>query len=255
MATFEQQIHDLATAVGAKCKVLNTRIGALASLSTTDKSSIVAAINEMKTSVTSLANTLNSYSTRLSTAESGVSTNKAELATAKSNISTLQSTIATLSTDLDALELVVENKATIDDEATATTSVWSSSKVSSTITAAKQAVKNEILGGVGEAYDTLLELQQAIGANKNLIEGFEAIAAGHVKFDGAQELTDAQKTQARSNIGAVSTADMEALTIRVTNVESKASTTESNLSSLTTQLGNITDADFVATFEAAVTGS
>ena len=48
---------------------------------------------------------------------------------------------------------------------------------------------------------------------------------------------------------------MEALTTRVTNVESKASTTESNLSSLTTQLGNITDANFVATFEAAVAGS
>lgn len=255
MATFEQQIHDLATAVGTKCRVLNTKIGALTSLSTTDKSSIVAAINEIKTSVTGLANTLNSYSTRLSTAESGVSTNKAELTTAKSNISTLQSTIATLSADLDALELAVANKATIDDEATATTSVWSSSKVSSSITAAKQAVKDEILGGVGEAFDTLLELQQAIGANKDLIESFETIAAGHVKFDGAQELTDAQKTQARENIGAANSVDTEALTTRVTNVETKASTTQSDLSSLTTQLGDITNADFVAIFEAAVAGS
>jgi hypothetical protein len=235
--------------------MLNTKIGVLASLSTTDKSSIVAAINEMKTSVTGLADTLNDYSTRLSTAESGVSTNKAELATAKSNISALQSTIAALSTDLDALELVIVNKAAIDDEATATTSVWSSSKVSSAIITAKQDVKNDILGGVGEAYDTLKELYAAIKANKDLIESFQAVAAGHVKFDSAQELTDAQKTQARSNIGAASYIDTEALITRVTNVESKANTTESNLSSLTIQLGNITDADFVATFEAAVNGS
>jgi len=49
--TFEQQIHDLASAVGAKCKVLNTKIGSLASLSTVDKSSIVAAINELDSRV------------------------------------------------------------------------------------------------------------------------------------------------------------------------------------------------------------
>lgn len=255
MATFEQQIHDLATAVGAKCKVLNTMIGALTSLSTVDKSSIVAAINELKTSLTSMSNSLNDYSSRLTSAETSVATNKAELATAKSNISTLQSNVTSLTQDLSALEAAVEAKAVIDDDATATTTTWSSSQISSSITAAKQAVKNEILGGVGEAYDTLLELQQAIEANKDLIESFETVAAGHVKFDAVQELTDAQKTQARENIGAVSTSVVEALTTRVSNVETKASTTETNLANLTTQLGNITDADFVATFEAAVAGS
>lgn len=255
MATFEQQIHDLATVVGTTCKTINATIGNLTSLSTTAKSSLVNAINELKTSAGNFADTLNDYSTRLTTAEITIGTNKSDIAIAKSNISTLQNSVATLITDLDTLEETVADKAVINDNVSNTANVWSSSKVSSTITAAKQAVKNEILGGVGEAYDTLLELQQAIAANKDLIEGFEAIAAGHVKFNGAQELTDIQKTQARDNIGAVNSADMEALTIRVTNVESKASTTESNLSSLTTQLGNITDADFVATFEAAVNGS
>ena len=253
--TFEQQIHELAATAGTKCKVLSTKIGALDSLSTTDKSSLVAAINELKTSVLGLADAVNSYSTRLSTAETSVSTNKAELATAKSNISTLQSSVQQLTTDLDALEELVEEKAVINDDATIEASTWSSSKISSSITAAKQAVKNEILGGVGEAFDTLKELQTAIEANKDLIEGFQSVAAGHVKFDGAQELTDAQKLQARTNIAAASTADLNSLAGRVSTAESKITTLETNHSNLVTQLGNITNADFVATFEAAASGS
>lgn len=42
------QITGLATAVGAATKALRVSIGALASLTTTDKTSIVAAINEVK---------------------------------------------------------------------------------------------------------------------------------------------------------------------------------------------------------------
>lgn len=253
--TFEQQIHELAATAGTKCKVLSTKIGALTSLSTTDKSSLVAAINELKTSVLGLADAVNSYSTRLSTAETSVSTNKAELATAKSNISTLQSSVQQLTTDLDALEELVEEKAVINDDAATAASTWSSSKISSSLTEAKQDVKNEILGGVGEAYDTLKELYAAVKANKDLIDGFQAIAAGHVKFDGAQELTDAQKLQARTNIAAASTADLNSLAGRVSTAESKITTLETNHSNLVTQLGNITNADFVATFEAAASGS
>lgn len=253
--TFEQQIHELAATAGTKCKVLSTKIGALTSLSTADKSSLVAAINELRTSVLSLADTINGYGTRLSTAETAVSTNKTELATAKSNISTLQSTVQQLTTDLDALEELVEEKAVINDDAATTASTWSSSKISSSLTKAKQDVKNEILGGVGEAYDTLKELQTAIEANKDLIESFQTVAAGHVKFDSAQELTDAQKLQARTNIAAASTADLSSLAGRVSTAESKITTLETNHSNLVTQLGDITNANFVATFEAAASGS
>ena len=255
MATFEQQIHDLATVVGTRCKAINATIGNLASLNTTTKSSLVNAINELKTSAGNLAETLNDYSIRLSTAETTIGTNKSDIATAKSNISTLQSNVATLISDLDALEEVVASKAVINDSVSNTTNVWSSGKVSSAITEAKQAVKNEILGGVGEAFDTLLELKNAIDANKNLIEEFETVAAGHVKYDGVQTLTDAQKTQARSNIGAVSTGDFTSLSTKVSGIETKTNNTATSLGELTTQLGNITDANFVATFEAAVAGS
>lgn len=255
MVTFEQQIHDLAAIAGARCKSLSIKIGALTSLSTTDKSSLVAAINELKTSVLSLADTLNGYGTRLGTAETAISTNKTELATAKTNISTLQSTVQQLTTDLNTLEELVEEKAVINDDAATAVSTWSSSKISSSLTEAKQSVKNEILGGVGEAYDTLKELHTAIEANKDLIESFQTVAAGHVKFDAPQELTDAQKTQARGNIGAASAVDHSNLAGRVSTAESKITTLETNHNNLVTQLGNITNADFVATFESAAAGS
>ena len=69
-------------------------------------------------------------------------------------------------------------------------------------------LKNEILGGAGPAVDTLHELLQLIQENKEGVEALRALAAGHVKFDSAQDLTIAQKAQARANIDAVSNAEM-----------------------------------------------
>ncbi len=80
--------------------------------------------------------------------------------------------------------------------------------VDSRIAAAVAAVRNQILDGVGEDFDTLMELAQAIGDNADLIGGLQDVAKSHVRYDGAQTLTDAQKTQARSNIGAASTAQL-----------------------------------------------
>lgn len=79
-------------------------------------------------------------------------------------------------------------------------------KVDSQITAAKQSVKNDLLGGAGEAYDTLKELADALVTNKDAITALQQIAKGHVQFDKAQALNDDQKKQARANIGALSAA-------------------------------------------------
>ena len=48
MATLEQRIIGLAQAVGADVKTLNTAVGVLANLTTTQKSNLVAAINEVQ---------------------------------------------------------------------------------------------------------------------------------------------------------------------------------------------------------------
>lgn len=109
---------------------------------------------------------------------------------------------------LAALRQVVESKTEIDDSVATATNVWSALKTTTKISESCAAVKNEILNGAGAAYDTLSELATLITTNQSAIQALQGIAAGHVKFDAAQSLTAAQKTQARSNIDAASTAEV-----------------------------------------------
>lgn len=231
----EVKIKAVVTRIGAECKslsagiaerkaateALKAEVGDLTTLTGTQKTSVVAALNEQ---------------------------------------------IAAL----DALEATVQAQTDIDDTQATTTTTYSSSKIESVVTAAKQAVKDDLLGGAGTAYDTLKELADLITANQSAIDALEALAAGHVKFDAAQTLTDEQKTQARTNIGAASAADVSALettvgtkasqtdldavsakvTANETAIASKAS--QADLDALEALIGDVENADFVATFEAAL---
>lgn len=141
------------------CLALRTSIGQRGSLTTTDKDSIVDAINEVVKNLADLAD-------------------------------------------------VVANKTEIDDTKATGTNVWSALKTSNHVSESCAAVKNEILNGAGAAYDTLAELAKLIQDNQGAIDALEGIAAGHVRFDGAQSLTATQKAQARSNIDTGSTADI-----------------------------------------------
>ena len=255
MATFEQQIHDLATAVGSKARVIDSKIGALTSLATSDKTTVVAAINEVRQSVSSFSDTVNGFSTRLGTAETNIGTNKSDLTTVKSNITTLQGAVEALEEAVDALEDFAASSTDINDSVVSEATTWSSFKTNASINEAKQAVKDEILNGAGTAYDTLKELADLIVSNASAIEALQSLAAGHVKYDAAQTLTETQKAQARSNIDAISTTQYNALSQSVSTNTTNIGTVSTNLGNLTTQLGNITNADFVATFEAAVNGS
>ena len=128
-----------------------------------------------------------------------------------------------------ATRAVAESAKEISDSVTGTGSTWSSSKISSELTAAKNSVKNE--------------LSDRISTNANAIDSLEATTAGKVSFDAAQNLTANQKTQARANIGAASQSEQEA-------IDSRLSTAESNLSSVTV-LANSTKSD-VASLSATV---
>lgn len=142
------------------------------------------------------------------------------------------SAVAAINELYDSLSSVVDDLGDIiDDSAPADDKTYSSNKIASEILAACNKVKNDLLNGAGEAYDTLKELGDLIDQNKSAIEALQALAAGHVKYDAAQELTEPQKTTARSNIGAASASD---------------------LATLTTNVGDTT-ADFVAAFESALT--
>lgn len=143
------------------------------------------------------------------------------------------------------LEGIVASSTNIDDANVSSATTYSSSKIVSEITAAKQAVKDDLLGGAGEAYDTLKELGALIDTNKDAIDALEALAAGHVKFDGAQSLTAEQQAQARTNIGAASAADCTA-------AKAAADAAQADVDALEAAVGDCTT-NFVTAFETALT--
>lgn len=252
MATnLSEQISALATAVGTECKAIRTLIGALDGLTTSTKASVVAAVNELKNNNTSLSNALNTLTTRVGTAESGISTNTGEIATLKSGLSTLSGTVGGMQGDIADLEAAVAAATEISDATTDTDTTWSSTKIHNELMALEQTIKNDILGGAGAAYDTLKELADLIVTNAGAIEALKALAAGHVKYDAAQSLTDAQKTQARTNIAAASQSDHTALANRVTTAEAGINTNAGAINTLSANVG-ATNTDFVAIFEAAL---
>lgn len=204
--TFSKQINNLAIRVGKECRLIYAKIGK-AALTTAEKNSLIGAINEL---------------------DAAVKSNDGDITAINTAITNLQSAVSGL----------------IDDTIASTTKVYSSSKVDSQITAAKQAVKNDLLGGAGTAYDTLKELADLIETNKTAIEALQALAAGHVKYDAAQDLTDEQKAQARTNIGVIAASG-----VNLTEVNNKIAANTTEINGLKTSLGDLST-DFIAAFEA-----
>lgn len=144
------------------------------------------------------------------------------------NTTTKTSLVAAIN---ELLTLIGSAGAAIDDMAgNGNTGVtWSADKIYDSIEAAKTAVKEQILNGAGEAFDTLSELAAALGNNPNFATTIATELANRVRFDAEQALTNAQQIQARANVGAASA---------------------TALSTLTTGLGNF-DRDFAADYATA----
>ena len=205
--------------------------------------SIADAVDELKETAESVG-TLNTT----------VSDHGSRLTEAEGEIYTMQSTLSTHGSDIARLKSDVESAPEINDSSASTTGLYSSSKVDDLITAAKQAVKDELLDGVGSEMDTLKEVATAMQENENALQALQAVAQGHIKFDAAQELQDSQKTQARTNIGAASAADLNTLNGTVEGVSEKANANEAAIDDLTTAVGD-TMTDFVSVFETALAGT
>jgi capsid protein len=146
--SLQTQLNSFVLRVADEFNTVKGRTGNLASLSTTDKSNLVAAINELKAAV------------------------------------------------LTAVA--------INDSSVATTTTYSSSKIVSVL----DSLKADILGGADPAFDTLLELQQALQNDQTGIAALTAAIDNRVRFDAAQTLTAPQQNQARLNIGAVAATDI-----------------------------------------------
>lgn len=117
--------------------------------------------------------------------------------------------ITALRQKTDAMQTTLDGKPNIDDTAKAANKVYSSQKTEDLVTQAKQQVKNDLLNGVGAEMDTLKEVAEAIKNNKDALTALQTVAGKHVSYE-AQQLTSEQKTQARTNIDAVSSAQLSA---------------------------------------------
>lgn len=154
--SLSSNLSDLATRVATECKSLRTLINGnaadLSALNTTAKSTLVAAVNELKGA-------------------------------------------------LDA----IGSPATINDAATNGTQTWSSTKISGEITSAL----NNVLDGAPAALDTLNELAAAIADDAAFSATVTTALGNRVRVDtAAQGLNGTQQGNARTNIGAASSADM-----------------------------------------------
>jgi hypothetical protein len=174
--TLNQQIQALATQVGSDVKTLIAKQGDLSTLTTSQKASLVLAINELNSAISQ-----------------------------------------------------IDMSKVIEDGQTSADKTWSSNKILSEITTKCNEVKTALLGGAGDAYDTLKELADLITDNKELIDSLQELAGAHVRYDVAQELSPGQKTQARRNIGAADDGDYQSTKRAVGTIANLQTTEKSNV--------------------------
>ena len=146
--SLQTQLNSFVLRVAEEFNTVKGRTGTLTALTPTDKSSLVAAINELKAAIVTAV--------------------------------------------------------MIDDLQVSTTTTYSSNKVVTLL----DALKADILGGADPAYDTLLELQQALQNDQSGIAALTSAIDKRVRFDAAQTLTVLEQQQARTNIGAVAATDI-----------------------------------------------
>lgn len=165
------RIVALAQAIGTDIKTLTQAQGSLSALSTTNKESLVEAINELDTARSNLAQAVNTLFTMVGG-----------------------------STQID------DNAGDGDTAVT-----WSADKIFDAIETAKSAVKNDLVNGAGAALDTLNELAAALNNDPSFATTIAGEIANRVRYDAAQTLSAPQQAQARANIAAAAASDMSTL--------------------------------------------
>lgn len=200
------QVSDLATRIGTEIKAVSGRIGTLTSLTTTDKTNVVAAINEVKTLASGGSGvTIDDTTPSTTTVYSGTKTqNIVDAKPAINDGVTAADSVWSSSKTSNSISTAVATKPSINDTAASGTSVYSSSKTDSQIST---AVANLIDSSPG-ALDTLNELAAALGDDPNFATTINTALANRVRVDAAQSFTAPQQAQARANISAVGTADV-----------------------------------------------
>ena len=229
--TQTERIKLLAQAIGADIALLKTTIGVKTDLTTTDKTNLVAAINELAikiAAVETLQQSASEIDDSAPKANRVYSSNKVKSLIDEINtiLGTLTASgyadvgvgLKTLKDKVDTLEQkTVDLTKLIKDTATETTSVWSSTKTNAAITVAVgkakseltdkinadvAKVKSDILGaGVPETLDTLKEIADKLNGDAALVANLSVALNNRVRFDEDQVLSSEQKTRACTNIG------------------------------------------------------
>lgn len=171
------QISNVITAIGTEFKSVYAKIGDLTSLTTTAKSNLVAAVNELAASIGGAGATINDSSPSTTSVYSSSKTEA--VATAKA-------------------------AAIINDAAASTSTAYSASKTDGQISAAVSALVNSSPA----ALDTLKELADALGDDADFATTMTTALGNRLRVDAAQGLTSGQKTQGQSNLDVYSKADI-----------------------------------------------
>jgi hypothetical protein len=126
--------------------------------------------------------------------------NSALITTAKGNL-----VAAINEVKAQANSLAASGGATINDGSTSsTTQTYSVNKIITSIAEARAAVKAEILGGAGAAYDTLQELKDLLDGAETDLSALTTALGNRLRFDAVQTLTAPQKVQVNANAGSLS---------------------------------------------------
>ncbi len=133
--------------------------------------------------------------------------------------------------------LVAATTSEINDASVSTAKTWSSDKISSTLNELVTSAKADILGGIPpEALNTIKEIADALADDKDFAATITHAISNKVSFSEAQSLTDAQKAQARSNIGAIGAAELTAFSDQmesaVTGLDQRLTNTEGDVTKL-----------------------
>lgn len=209
-------VNDLATRIATEIKAKATQINGnaadLSALTTTAKTNLVAAINEVKASVASAAGINDAATSTSSTWSSTKITSYVGTSTAGLINDTTPSTSTVFSGTKTNTVATAAAAALIDDTTPSSSKVYSSTKTNTAISAAVAALVNS----APTALDTLKELSDALGGDASFATTTATALGNRVRTDtAAQGLNSTQQGNARTNIAAAAQAALDTLTTNV----------------------------------------
>lgn len=213
------QVSDLATAVGTAIKSERAKIGTLASLTTTEKGNLVAAINEVMVAVGS-GGSIDADSITDATTTGKALIRAVDAAAARSAIGAGTSSLVLGTTSSTAKAGDYQPAAAdISDSTSAgralltaanaaaqrtALDVQSTSEVASAISSAVA----DLVDGAPGALDTLKEFADALGGDENFATTISTALGNRLRFDAAQTLSGAQQSQGQANLSVYSRAEL-----------------------------------------------